>query len=193
MRRSARKGNAGAFAAALLRGVCPGGTVATDQPERDNDLLAVRDLEKDFGGLRAIDRCSLGVRRGTITGLIGPNGAGKTTLFNIITGFIQPDAGRVRFDGRDITSLPPYRIFQRGLARTFQIPREHHSMTVVENLMLVPSGQLGEHIWNTWFRPAAVRREEERHRAKALQVLEFVDLAHMAWEPAARLSGGQKK
>ena len=163
------------------------------EPRQPKRLLEVRDLVRDFGGLRAIDHCELAVRPGTITGLIGPNGAGKTTLFNIITGFIPPDSGRVHFRERDITNLPPYRIFRRGLARTFQIPREHQSMTVLENLMLVPVRQAGEHIWNTWLRPGAVRREEERHREKALEVLGFVDLGHMAWEPAGKLSGGQKK
>ena len=166
-----------------------------EDPQRETDppLLEVRELVKNFGGLRAIDRCTLDVQPGTITGLIGPNGAGKTTLFNIITGFIQPDRGRVHFRGRDVTNLPPHRLFQQGLARTFQIPREHHSMTVLENLMLVPAAQLGERFWNTWIRPGAVRREEERHRDKALEVLDFVDLGHMAWEPAGKLSGGQKK
>ncbi len=161
--------------------------------EQGEPLLDIRDLVRDFGGLRAIDHCSLSVRRGTITGLIGPNGAGKTTLFNIITGFIRPDAGRVHFRGRDITNLPPYRIFQRGLARTFQIPREHHSMTVLENLMLVPAGQAGEHFWSAWLRPGLVRTQEAQHRDKALEVLEFCELKHMAYEPAGQLSGGQKK
>lgn len=158
-----------------------------------NALLRVEGLVKDFGGLRAVDHCTLHVRRGTITGLIGPNGAGKTTLFNIITGFIRPDAGRIYFDGHDITNLPPYRIFHRRLCRTFQIPREHHSMTVLENLMLVPSGQSGERIWNSWLRPGQVRREERAIRDKALEVLEFVNLDHLQDEYAANLSGGQKK
>jgi len=167
--------------------------VSDADSEGAHPLLEGRDLVRDFGGLRAIDHCTLDVQPGTITGLIGPNGAGKTTLFNIITGFIQPDSGRVHFRGRDITNLPPYRIFQRGLARTFQIPREHHSMTVLENLMLVPFNQIGENVLNTWLRPGAVRREEERHRDKAMEVLEFVDLTRMAGEPAGRMSGGQKK
>ena len=162
--------------------------------DRDSDsLLEIQGLTKDFGGLRAINGCSLGVRQGTITGLIGPKGAGKTTLFNIITGFIRPDVGRVHFRGRDITNLPPYRIFERGLARTFQIPREHQSMSVLENLMLVPYGQSGEHIWNAWLRPGTVRDQEARNRDKAYEVLEFCDLTHMAQEPAGRMSGGQKK
>ncbi|MEX1081114.1 MAG: ABC transporter ATP-binding protein [Halofilum sp. (in: g-proteobacteria)] len=156
-------------------------------------MLAIHDLACSFGGLRAIDGCSLNVQRGTVTGLIGPNGAGKTTLFNIITGFITPNSGRVYFRGRDITNFPPHRIFRRGLARTFQIPREHDSMTVLENLMLVPVAQAGEHLWNNWFRPGLVRRQEQQNRDKALEVLEFVDLTHMADEPAGSLSGGQKK
>ena len=167
--------------------------MAAAEANRDDVLLSVGDLIKQFGGLRAIDRCTLGVRRGTITGLIGPNGAGKTTLFNVITGFHPPDAGRVYFKGEDITNLPPHEIFHRKLCRTFQIPREHQSMTVLENLMLVPPAQLGERLWNPWLRARGVRRQEEAIRDRALEVLEFVDLAHLQGEYAGRLSGGQKK
>ena len=167
--------------------------MASGDGEREAPLLAVRDLVKNFGGLRAIDHCTLDVRRGTITGLIGPNGAGKTTLFNIITGFIPPDAGRVYFRGEDVTNLPPHKIFNKKLSRTFQIPREHQSMTVLENLMLVPPRQAGERIWNSWFRARTVEAEEARIRDKALEVLEFVDLGHMRDEPAGKMSGGQKK
>jgi len=156
-------------------------------------MLEIKDLVKDFGGLRAVNRCSLQVKRGTITGLIGPNGAGKTTLFNLITGFLQPDGGRVYFQGEDITGLPPHMVFHKGIARTFQITKEHKQMTVLENLMLVPAGQLGERLWNPWFRPWAVRRQESELRDKALQVLESVDLIHLKDEYAGNLSGGQKK
>ena len=156
-------------------------------------LLEVRDLVKAFGGLRAIDHCTLDVAPGTITGLIGPNGAGKTTLFNIMTGFIAPDSGRVYFRGQDITSLPAHRIFNAKLCRTFQIPREHFSMTLLENLMLVPSGQTGERIWNTWFRPGRVRAEEDRLRDQAEEVLKILEMTHMRDTLAGRLSGGQKK
>ena len=109
-------------------------------------MLEVQELVKDFGGLRAVNRCSFQVARGTITGLIGPNGAGKTTVFNLITGFYRPDGGRVLFKGEEITGLPPYRIFHKGICRTFQITKEHKQMTVLENLMLVPPGQLGERL-----------------------------------------------
>jgi branched-chain amino acid transport system ATP-binding protein len=156
-------------------------------------LLEVQNLVKMFGGLRALDACTLQVRKGTITGLIGPNGAGKTTLFNVITGFFPPDGGRVHFRGEDITNLAPHRIFARKLARTFQIPREHQSMTVLENLMLVPPDQSGERMWNSWLRPGRVRADEAAIRERALEVLEFVDLLHLQDEYAARLSGGQKK
>lgn len=156
-------------------------------------LLDVRGIIKDFGGLRAVNGASLEVRRGTITALIGPNGAGKTTMFNIITGFIRPDAGRISFRGRDITHQRPDQIYDRKLCRTFQIPREHVSMSVLENLMLVPGPQVGEQIWNAWFRRAAVRREEEENHAKALEVLEYLDLTHIKDEYAGNLSGGQKK
>jgi len=166
---------------------------APSEDERGNALLSVRDLVKDFGGLRAVNRCSLDVKKGTITGLIGPNGAGKTTLFNLITGFYKPDAGRVFFNGEEITGLPPHRIFHKKICRTFQITKEHKQMTVLENLMLVPAGQLGERLWNPWFRPWAVRRQEAEIRDKALEVLEFVGLIHLKDEYAGNLSGGQKK
>jgi branched-chain amino acid transport system ATP-binding protein len=156
-------------------------------------ILQVRNLSKRFGGLSALDGCSLEVRKGTITGLIGPNGAGKTTLFNVITGYFAPDSGRVYFRGEDITSLPPHQIFARKLCRTFQIPREHQSMTVLENLMLVAPDQIGERIWAPWLMPGRVRAQEAALRDRALEVLEFVSLDHLRDEYAARLSGGQKK
>lgn len=156
-------------------------------------LLEVRNVVVDFEGLRALDRASLNVRPGSITGLIGPNGAGKTTLFNVVSGYYSPRAGRVFLDGDDITAMPPYRIFERGLCRTFQIPREHASMSVLENLMLVPRGQVGEGFVQSLFRPGRVRAQELEHSARARQVLEFLDLDHLAYEYARNLSGGQKK
>lgn len=159
----------------------------------EDHILSIQGLTKDFGGLRAVDHCNVTVERGTITGLIGPNGAGKTTLFSLVSGFIVPDEGRVVFDGVDITGWPPYRVFRQGLCRTFQIPREHGSMTVLENLLLVPKGQLGERLWNPLLRPGAVRRQERANRDKAMDVLSFLQLEPLAHAYARSLSGGQKK
>ena len=156
-------------------------------------MLKVENLSKWFGGLRAVDNCSFTVRPETITGLIGPNGAGKTTVFNLLTGFLRPDKGRVRFREDDITGLPPHRIFRKGIARTFQIPREFKEMTVLENLMLVPWGQIGERILYPFLRPAGVAKQERLIRRKAMEVLEFLGLDRLADAPAGSLSGGQKK
>src|SRR5690606_34058294 len=159
----------------------------------DDVLLSIRGLVKDFGGLRAVNNCSFDVTAGTITGLIGPNGAGKTTLFNLVSGFYRPDAGTVLLRGEDITGLPPHVLFSKGLCRTFQIPREQKGMTVLENLMLVPAGQIGERFWNPVFRRGAVWRQERALREKAREVLDFVALSKLENEPAGSLSGGQKK
>jgi len=156
-------------------------------------ILRVEKLTKRFGGLRAVDGCSLTVAAGTITGLIGPNGAGKTTLFNLLTGFLQPEEGRVFFKGADITGLGPQEVFRRKVCRTFQIPREFKELTVLENLMVVPEGQVGERLWAPWLRPRRVRRQEAEIRDKALQLLRFLNLHDHRDAPAWTLSGGQKK
>jgi len=156
-------------------------------------LLETQGVSKSFGGVRAVDRCSIAVRRGTITGLIGPNGAGKSTLFNLISGVYRPDDGRILFDGEDITGLPPHRVFHRGIARTFQITRELASMTVLENLLLVPRGQRGERPWEPLLFPWRVRRQEGELVDRALAVLEWVGLLPVRHLPAGHLSGGQKK
>lgn len=156
-------------------------------------MLEVMDLEKNFGGIKAVDGCSLKVEQGSITGLIGPNGAGKTTLFNLITGFYAPDGGEIWFSGERIDGLSPHKVARKALTRTFQIPRELREMTVLENLMVVPENQIGEHIWNSFFRPGVVRRQEREIRDEALGVLEFVELIDLANEYAKNLSSGQKK
>jgi branched-chain amino acid transport system ATP-binding protein len=156
-------------------------------------ILIVENVTRSFGGLRAVNNASLEVGEGGITGLIGPNGAGKTTLFNIITGFLKPDSGRILFRGERINGLTPHAIFHRGLVRTFQIPRELKSMTVLENLMIVPAGQSGESLWATWLTPWKVGRQEAKNFDRAIEVLKFVDLYHLRDEYAANLSGGQKK
>ncbi len=156
-------------------------------------MIVVEDLHRHFGGFRAVDGASLTINTGSITGLIGPNGAGKTTLFNVIAGRLPPTSGRVTMDGEDITGLPPHELFSKGLLRTFQIAHEFSSMTVRENLMMVPPNQSGETIWNTWFNRGAVAEEEARIRAKADDVLDFLTISHLADQKAGQISGGQKK
>ena len=156
-------------------------------------MLKLAGVVKDFGGLRAVDDVSFEVGAGTITGLIGPNGAGKTTIFNMVAGSFAPTAGRIEFEGEDIAGEPAHRTFRRGLVRTFQIPRPFGRMTVLENLMMVPRGQLGEHFWNNWWRRGAVRVEERRLRDKAVEVLDFLGLTKLGEEAAGNLSGGQTR
>jgi branched-chain amino acid transport system ATP-binding protein len=156
-------------------------------------LLRVDRLHKRFGGNHAVNGATFDVRRGSITGLIGPNGAGKTTCFNCIAGALRPDSGHVTLDGIEITGMPPHRVFRRGLMRTFQIPQEWSSLTVIENLMTVPAGQAGERPWTGLIRPWRVRREEAALAEEARAVLERVSLDHLALERAGSLSGGQRK
>ena len=156
-------------------------------------LLDIVDVHKTFGGVRAVQGCTFGLGRGRITGLIGPNGAGKTTLFNMIAGAFPPTAGGIHFDGEDVTGLPAHRLFHKGIVRTFQIPHEFGRMTCLENLMLVPPGQSGERLWSTWLGWGRVRDEETAIRKKALDVLDFLKMSHLADKLASDVSGGQKK
>ncbi|MFB6132308.1 MAG: ABC transporter ATP-binding protein [Halanaeroarchaeum sp.] len=165
---------------------------AGDVATSDGPVLTVDGMKKRFGGIVALDGVSLEVTEG-ITGLIGPNGAGKTTLFNCITGFLEPDAGRVRFDGEDITGNPPATLAQKGLVRTFQIPRELENMTVRENLLLATPDQNGERLTGTWRRGDAFAADERRARRRAEETAEFFELEHLLDEPAGNLSGGQRK
>ncbi|SFJ61098.1 ABC transporter ATP-binding protein [Jannaschia pohangensis] len=156
-------------------------------------MIEVQDLHRHFGGFRAVDGASLRIEPGSITGLIGPNGAGKTTLFNVIAGVLKPTSGRVTMAGEDITGLSPHVLFHKGLLRTFQIAHEFSSMTCRENLMMVPGGQSGETLWNTWFGRKRIANEERALRAKADEVLEFLTVSHLAEQRAGQISGGQKK
>lgn len=156
-------------------------------------MIVVEDLHKHFGGFHAVDGASLSFGEGAITGLIGPNGAGKTTLFNVIAGVHKPTSGRVTMNGEDITGLPPHDLFHKGVLRTFQIAHEFHSMSCRENLMMVPGGQSGERLWNTWFGRKRIADEERALKAKADEVLEFLTIEHLADQKAGQVSGGQKK
>ena len=156
-------------------------------------MIKVENLHRHFGGFRAVDGSTLEIEEGSITGLVGPNGAGKTTLFNVIAGVLAPTTGKVLMAGEDITGVPPHVLFHKGLLRTFQIAHEFSSMTVLENLMMVPGGQTGETLWNTWFGRRRIADEERVLAAKANEVLEFLTIHHLRTEKAGNLSGGQKK
>lgn len=142
----------------------------------NNTLLNIENLAKDFGKLRAVDDLSLGLEEGEIRGLIGPNGSGKTTLINLISGVYKPTSGGVYFFGKRIDRLPPEKITQEGIMRTFQVARLFGDMTVLEN-MLIPAFTQG------------TNRREASQRAKEL--LDFSLLGRLSNEPARNLSGGQ--
>ena len=156
-------------------------------------MIRVKNLHRHFGGFRAVDGSSIEIDEGSITGLIGPNGAGKTTLFNVIAGVLPPTSGTVTMGEEDITGVPPHELFHKGILRTFQIAHEFSSMTVLENLMMVPAGQTGETLWNTWFGRKRIADEERQLANKAVEVLEFLTIDHLKDEKAGNLSGGQKK
>ena len=161
--------------------------------QSDSNILKVKNLSKSFGGLKAISDCSLKIKKGSITGIIGPNGSGKTTLFNLISGNLKSSQGIVLFNNEDITNIPSYELFSKGVLRTFQIAHEFTNLTVLENLMMVPGGQSGEKLLNALFKPSLVKKEEIKVKEKALQVIDFLNLKHLSNEIAGNLSGGQKK
>ena len=157
------------------------------------NILEIKNLSKYFGGLAAVSECSLNVKRGTITGIIGPNGSGKTTLFNLIAGNLKSSKGEVIFNNENITDLPAHEMFSKGLLRTFQIAHEFSNLTVLENLMMVPANQSGENLLTALIKPQLVKKEEEELKNKAYEVVDFLNLKHLANERAGNLSGGQKK
>ena len=158
-----------------------------------SNILVINNVSKFFGGLAAVSNCSLKIKKGSITGIIGPNGSGKTTLFNLIAGNLKANDGEVLFNEENVTNIPSYELFSKGLLRTFQIAHEFTNLTVLENLMMVPGNQTGEKLLNALFNREKFRKEEEKIRKKANEVIEFLNLKHLSNELAGNLSGGQKK
>jgi branched-chain amino acid transport system ATP-binding protein len=156
-------------------------------------MLKVKNLHKYFGGLKAVNNVNLNVQKGSITGLIGPNGAGKTTLFNTIAGLYAPNNGEIFLEEKNIARLKPHELFNMGVLRTFQIAHEFTSLTVLENLMMVPGNQRGEKLMFALFADQSVKNQEEEIRVKAIEVIDFLNLTHLTQEIAGNLSGGQKK
>jgi len=156
-------------------------------------VLEVYGLVKAFGGLRAVDGCSLSVSRGEIVGLIGPNGAGKTTLLNVVTGLLKADGGDVMLNGKRVTNRPAHELFHMGLCRTFQVPREFKTLSALENLLVAAPNQLGERLYALLCRYGQVVRQEKRLREQACEVLARFELVAAAEKVAELLSAGQKK
>lgn len=155
-------------------------------------LLEVRHLSKDFGGIKAVDACSFSVHEGKIVALIGPNGAGKTTVFNLITGFLKPDAGRIILDTSDVTSFAPDQIARMGISRTFQSIRLFPNMSVIDNMMLARKNER-EGIADALIRIPSLDAEEKQHEEQCMALLEFVGLHAKKDELAKNLSYGQQK
>ncbi len=154
-------------------------------------LLSVHGLEKTFGGLKAVQAMNFEVKPGEIFGLIGPNGAGKTTCFNLITGFYTPSAGRVMFQGEDITGRKPYAIAQKGLVRSFQKTNVLKSLTVFENILAGHYLGARQSLLDTFFPRAHVRQAEQAVRDSAAQIVETMGLARRLNTPAHVLSCGE--
>ncbi len=148
-------------------------------------MLEVDGISKAYGGIRALDRCTVAVEQGSITGLIGPNGSGKTTLFNVMTGYERADAGEIRFQGKRITNARPDRVFALGIGRTFQLTRIFPRLTVIENMHVAVQRQGGSSFLSRW-------STSEEHQ-RALELLEFVGITRTKDMPAGNLSYGQKK
>jgi neutral amino acid transport system ATP-binding protein len=148
-------------------------------------LLEAQNISKAFGGIHALDTCSITVEQGTITGLIGPNGSGKTTLFNVITGYEKVDEGAVRFSGQTITNLTPDKVFRLGIGRTFQLTRIFSRLSVMENMHVAAQREGARALLSRW--------SSTHEQKRALELLDFVGLTGLKDMQAGNLSYGQKK
>ena len=156
-------------------------------------MLQISKINKSFGGLKVLNNLSFKIEKGSISGLIGPNGAGKTTLFNVINGSIKPDSGSVQLNNYELIGLQPHELFEIGVLRTFQIPHEFFSLTVLDNLLVVPPNKIGETFFGQWFFEKKIKKIEEINVKKAQDILDILGLSHLEKEYAGNLSGGQKK
>lgn len=156
-------------------------------------MLQISKINKSFGGLKVLNNLSFKIEKGSISGLIGPNGAGKTTLFNVINGSIKPDSGSVQLNNYELIGLQPHELFEIGVLRTFQIPHEFFSLTVLDNLLVVPPNKIGETFFGQWFFEKKIKKIEEINVKKAKDILDILGLSHLEKEYAGNLSGGQKK
>jgi ABC-type branched-subunit amino acid transport system ATPase component len=166
---------------------------ATTRQGVDESILSCQGLIKTFGGVNAVNGATFDVPKGKITALIGPNGAGKTTVINILSGAMKSDAGTMTWGSTDITNWERYKIARLGLMRTFQLSRELSGLTVLENLLAAPKVQAGESLFNIFFRPRLLKREERQNIERATEILRTYGLYDLRDNRARELSGGQKK
>lgn len=148
-------------------------------------ILEVQNVSKAFGGIHALDDCTVSVEQGSIAGLIGPNGSGKTTLFNVITGYEQPDSGVIRFNGEAVKKLTPDKVFSMGVGRTFQLTRIFPRLSVMENMHVAVQRRGTTSLLSRW--------SSSHEQRQALELLEFVGMTDLKDMPAGNLSYGQKK
>ncbi len=156
-------------------------------------LLQIEDLSKNFKGLQAVSNYHLNLRQGEILGIIGPNGAGKSTLFNLITGYIPPSSGNIRFLGQDITNYPPDKIFKLGIGRTFQSVRLFSSMTVMDNVRTALQLHDSDNLFSTLASLPSFLNREQRLTRKSLELMQLFTLADKPSIPASSLSYGDQR
>jgi branched-chain amino acid transport system ATP-binding protein len=156
-------------------------------------ILTTENLVMAFGGLMALYKPDIRVKRGTITSIIGPNGTGKTTLFNLITGFLTPGEGEIIFNNELVNRKKPYEIAKLGISRTFQTVEIFDNMTVLENVMLGCHGQSSKSLFFSGLQGPGIRKKEKRMAEKSMDILHFIGLAKKAKEPAANLPLGEQK
>jgi len=155
--------------------------------------LAIADVSKHFGGVRAVESLSLSVRRGELISIIGPNGAGKTSLLNMISGFYRPDAGSVAFEGEDLTGFRPSQIAALGIARTFQNIALFGGMTVLDNIMLGRHVRMKAGVLSSFVYWGLAQKEEVAHRARVEELIEFLELEDLRKQPTSGLPYGLRK
>lgn len=156
-------------------------------------MLSIKNLSKSFDGIKALDNLTLSIDNGRIIGIIGPNGAGKTTLFNVISGFLTPDNGEMRYKDSNILGMSGYRISNMGISRTFQDMRLIMRLTVLENVLLAMKNQAGENVFHAIFNFRGLKNEEAENREKAKSLLEYVNIQEKTDDLAESLSYGQQK
>jgi ABC-type branched-subunit amino acid transport system ATPase component len=156
-------------------------------------MLTANEVSVSFGGFQALRGVSVKAGRGSIVGIVGPNGSGKSTLLNVVSGIELPDRGTVRLDDRDVPLGRPDMVAAQGIGRTFQVSRLARRLTVLQNMMVAVRGNRGEHVVDLFFRPGRVAAGERAIKARAVEILRRLSLAHKANDLAGSLSGGQQK